>query len=89
MENGHVKIPIELYDKFKELERNAKANEDKVQETIVDLIKFVMNIANSYTHSDDKIHQAADDAGFKIKYERHNVITNIGSKGTKLYKFKE
>ena len=86
MKNGHVKIPVERYEELREFERNSKEADDKVKEISLDLIRFVMNIANSYTHPDDKIHEAADNAGFKIRYEKNGVVSNIGKKGPKEYK---
>jgi len=69
--------------------RLMKEMDDKDKETIIHLIKFVMNIANSYTHSDDKIHEAADKSGFRIRYEKNNLITSIGKTGIKEYVIKE
>jgi len=89
MANGHVKIPVERYEELREFERNSKEMDDKDRETIIHLIKFVMNIANSYTHSDDKIHEAADKSGFRIRYEKNNLITSIGKTGIKEYVIKE
>lgn len=89
MEKGYVRIPIERYEELRDFERSAKEADDKVKEILHDLVRFVMNISNSYTHTDDKIHEAADNAGFKIRYEKNSVISVIGKKGPKEYKIKE
>lgn len=92
MENGYVKIPVELYDKFKELERKDKEKDKETNQAVIDIIKFVSQIHHLLPES--KIHSAADDSGFKVIYTRKrkndmDLVTEIGKTGKRIHKFTE
>jgi len=91
MENGHVKIPIELYDKLKDLERSAEDLNSMVNAPIQDLINFIIEFDKASPIKDKLIHDVADKCGFKIIYTKKrekdmDLVLIIGTTGTKIYK---
>jgi len=97
MEKGHVKIPIELYDKLKEIEKKQNLHEDElraikdssaaeVKEAYSDICRFVLEIQKDI--SPTRIHEAADRIGFKLVVDINGQRSTIGDRGQREYKIK-